>query len=124
MKFYALLFFRLPKVLLLILACKSYGQDVTSKIDQNDLREFIKTLSSIQFEGRSVDNDGQLKTQEFIMDRFKTLQIEPYSSEGYLEKFPLNQTDKGEVYLKTKNGQTLHNYDRMVFTGDIRQSKQ
>ena len=119
MKFYALLFFRLPKVLLLILACKSYGQDVTSKIDQNDLREFIKTLSSIQFEGRSVDNDGQLKTQEFIMDRFKTLQIEPYSSEGYLEKFPLNQTDKGEVYLKTKNGQTLHNYDRMVFTGDI-----
>ena len=109
----------LSKILLLILACKSYGQVVTSKIDQNDLREFIKTLSSIQFEGRSVDNDGQIKTQEFIMDRFKTLQIEPYLSGGYQEKFTLNQTDKGEVYLKTQNGQQLLNYDRMVFTGDI-----
>ena len=127
MKVYFLSFFSLPKILLLnlllIFFYHSYGQDVTSKIDQDDLREFIKTLSSIQFEGRAVDNNGQIKTQAFIVDRFKTLQVEPYSSGGYLEKFTLNLTDKGEVYLKTQDGQKLQNFDRMVFVGGIPPTK-
>ena len=106
-------------VLYLTVSLNSNGQDATTKIDQNDLRAFIRTLSSIQFEGRSVDNKGQIKTQEFITDRYKTLKLEPYSSGGYLEKFFLNLSDKGGVYLKTPNGQTLRNLDRMVFTGDI-----
>jgi len=123
MKFYCLSVSRLPKILLLILFvityCNSYGQDVKSKIDQNDLRKFINTLSSIEFEGRAVDNSGQIKTQELIIDRFKTLEVEPYSSDGYLEKFTLNLTDKGGVYLKTQNGQNLQNLDRIAFTGAI-----
>ena len=111
MKFICLLKFRRSQLLFIILLqisfCQSFGQDVISKIDQNDLRAFIKTLSSIQFEGRSVDNDGQIKTQEFIIDRFKTLQLEPFSYDGYLEKFTLNQTDKGEIYLQTHQSEQV-----------------
>ena len=123
MKFNRLSFFRLPIIMPLI-ACfiffhNIYAQDATTKIDQNDLREYIQTLSSIQFEGRSVDNNGQIKTQDFIIERFKTLQLEPYSSEGYLEKFNLNMTDKREVYLKTRKGQKLLNFNRMVCTDDV-----
>ena len=127
MKFYCISFFRFLKIglltPLLIFFYPSYGQDVASKIDQDDLIEFIKTLSSIQFEGRGVDNNGQIKTQDFIIDRFKTLQLEPYLSDGYLEKFNLHMTDRGAVSLTTQNGQELQNLDRMIFTGDIPQIK-
>ena len=123
MKFYALSFFRSSKIVLFILffnlLSQSYGQEIASKIDQNDLKEFIQTLSSVQFKGRAVDNDGQLKTQEFIIDRLKTLQVAPFLPDGYLEKFALKMTDKGEIYLKTQNNQILRNFDRMVFTSDV-----
>ena len=123
MKYSCLSFFRLPKIVLFILLFNlfrlGYGQEIASKIDQKDLKDFIKTLSSIQFEGRAVDNDGQIKTQHFIVDRFKTLQIEPFYHDGYLENFTLKQTDKTEVFLKTQNHQILKNFDRMMFTDDI-----
>jgi len=69
------------------LSCPAYGQETSSKIDKKDLSDFIKTLSSTRFEGRGIDNDGQIKTQEFIVDRFKELQLEPFTPDGYLEKF-------------------------------------
>lgn len=71
-----------------------FGQDDVSKIDEKDLKLFITTLSSPQFEGRAVNNDGQLKTQEFIIDRFKKLEIEPFSSQGYLDKFTFNMDNR------------------------------
>ena len=105
--------------LFLCFTCPDYGQDIQSKIDQRDLKAFIQTLSSVQFEGRSVDNHGQIKTQDFIVDRYKTLQLEPYSSDGYLEKFNLSQTNKGAIYLKTSKGVKLQNLEQMVYTDDI-----
>jgi len=112
---------RLSKVILLVLALIScgqcIGQESASKIDQKDLKAIIKTLSSTQFEGRDIDNYGQIKTQEYIINRFKTLQVEPFSTDGYLEKFFLNQTGWGDEYILTKKKRKLRNFDRMVFTG-------
>ena len=114
-KFYMLLLF-------LIISRLSFGQDTSSKIDKKDLKSFIKTLTSPQFGGRGIDNDGQIKTQEFIANRFKELQLEPFSSDGYLEKISLHQISRGEIFLKTQNNRRLQNFDHMIFLGGIQQN--
>ena len=81
-------------ILLLSVFCQCCGQNHASKIDKKDLKHFIKTLSSVAFEGRAIDNNGQFKTQEFIIDRLKKLKIEPFSTDGYLDKFTLNLFDR------------------------------
>ena len=120
-----LLIFRMSKFflvfLLLFVFRYGFGQEVSSKIDKKDLRTFVKTLTSTQFCGRDIDNEGQKKTQELIINRFKELQIEPFFPEGYLENFSLHQTSRGEIYIKTQNNQKLRNFDRMVFEGAIKQ---
>ena len=89
-------FSRLSKFILLFffLAISHYnfGQETSSKIDKKDLRSFIKTLTSTKFAGRGLDDDGHIKTQEFIINRFKELQLEAFSPDGYLEKITLNQS--------------------------------
>jgi len=116
---------RLKKIILLTLLfgifVHSYGQKTGSKIDKEDLSAFIKTLSSIQFEGRALDNNGHIKTQEFIVKRYMELQLEPFSSDGYLEKFYLNQTSRGDLYLITPNNRTLSNNDSVMINREMKQ---
>ena len=80
-----------------------FCQDNKSKIDQKDLKCFIQTLSSESFSGRGLDHDGHQKTQEFIINRFKTLQIEPFLPDGYLEKFTLSPNSNGRFTLNNQN---------------------
>ena len=119
-------FFRLSEFLLfflfLAISHHCFGQETSSKIDKKDLKSFIKTLTSTQFGGRGLDDDGHKKTQEFITNRFKELQLEAFSPNGYLENFSLNQTGRKEIYIKTQNKKTLRNFDRMIFEGVIQHS--
>ena len=119
-------FFRLSEFLLFFLflavSLHGFGQETSSKIDKKDLKSFIKTLTSTQFGGRGLDDDGHKKTKELITNRFKELQLEAFSPNGYLEKFSLNQTSRGEIYIKTHNKKTLRNFDRMIFEGAIQHS--
>ena len=112
-------FFCLMKFLLFFLfftiSHHGFGQEISSKIDKKDLRLFIKTLTSTQFGGRGIDDDGHRKTQEFITNRFKELQLEAFSSNSYLEKISLNQISRGNIYIKTQNKKTFRNFDRMIF---------
>ena len=115
-------FFLLLAFLALFFSC--FGQETSSEIDKKDLKGFIKTLSSARFEGRGIDSNGQIKTQEYIIDRYKTLQLEPFSPDGYLEKFSLKQSFWGDEYIKTKNNRKLWNFDRMVFFGGNPQNEE
>ncbi|MCL1821288.1 MAG: M20/M25/M40 family metallo-hydrolase [Prolixibacteraceae bacterium] len=101
-------------VLLFILSFQSFGQEIASKIDREELKFFVKTLTSASFEGRGVDTQGHKKAQEFIADRFAVLQLEPFSGDGYLEKFSLSQSYWNDIYIKTQNGKTLWNFDKML----------
>ena len=112
--------FKLAFFLFLLFACRSNGQEESSKIDKKDLTVFIKTLSSSQFGGRGIDDDGQIKTQEFIIDRFRKLQLEPFTSDGYLEKFCLNKTSRSELFIITQNRRRIQNLNQMIFEGEIR----
>ena len=104
--------------------CPSFGQERTSKIDKKDLKEFIKTLSSIQFAGRGIDNNGQIKTQEYIVNRFNALHLAPFSSDGYLETFKVNQYSRGEVYLKTQNQKILRDFDRIIYGHIVQENEE
>jgi hypothetical protein len=114
----------LPFFLFLIIFHHCFGQEISSKIDKKDLKSFIKTLTSSQFSGRGLDNDGQIKTQEFITSRFKELQLEPFSADGYLEKFSLYQISRGELFINTQNHRKLQNFDRMIFGGVIQYNEE
>ena len=113
-KNYLFLFF-----LFILKSFLGFTQEIPSKIDKKDLSDFITALSSLPFGGRGVDDDGQIKAQEFIVNRYKELQLEPFSSDGFLEKFSLLQTNRGGLYIETQNHQTLRNFDGMIFTGAI-----
>lgn len=116
------------KILLLIICLTnfilhSHGQTDKSKIDKKDLKTFVKLLTSDSLEGRETGTEGQRKAERFILERFKKLGLNTYGQNGYLEKFKLNQTYWGQVYIKTQS-RTLENFVNMVFQGSNVQNEE
>lgn len=70
------------------------------------LKEDIGYLASDELGGREPGTQGAQMAAEYIVKRFKQLNIKPYTSEGYLQKFPI-ATD---VTFDEKNS--------MVFKGE------
>jgi hypothetical protein len=58
-----------------------------------------------------------------MSERFKELGLNTYDQNGYLQKFKLNQTYWGQVYIKTQN-RTLENFENMVFQGSNTQNEE
>lgn len=102
---------------------QSQGQADKSKIDRKDLRTFVRILSSDSLEGRGTGTSGQRKAERFMSERFKELGLNTYDQNGYLQKFKLNQTYWGQVYIKTQN-RTLENFENMVFQGSNTQNEE
>lgn len=116
------------KILILITCLTSFilqcqGQTDKSKIDKKDLKTFVKFLTSDSLEGRGTGTEGQKKAERFISERFKELGLNTYGQNGYLEKFKLNQTYWGQVYIKTQS-RTLENFKNMVFQGSNVQNEE
>ena len=97
------------------------GQTSKSKIDKKDLKTFVQILASDSLEGRETGTEGQKRAEKFISERFKSLGLHAYNQNGYLEKFKINQTYWGEVYIKTRST-ILKNFENMVFQGSDTQN--
>ncbi len=87
------------KVLLLVtfltaLIPQIFGQQ--SKIDKQDLKSFVKILTSDSLEGRGTGTIGQKRADKFISDRFRNLGLNTFNNNSYLEKFNLTQTFWGK----------------------------
>jgi hypothetical protein len=100
-----------------ILQCQAQAD--YSKIDQKDLKTFIKILTSDSLEGRGTGSDGQKKAGRFISDTFNELGLKKFDENGHRQTLKLNQTYWGQVYIKTKS-RTLQNFDNMVLQGRTR----
>lgn len=115
--------------ILLIITCltnfvlQSQGQADKSKIDKKDLKAFVKTLTSDSLEGRGTGTEGQRRAETFISERFKNLGLNTYNQDSYLEKFKLNQTYWGQVYIKTQST-TLKHFENMMFQGSNVQNEE
>jgi len=113
------------KILLLITCSISFlsngfGQETQPSIDKKDLKQIIRILTADSLEGRGTATEGQKKAERFISDSFESYGLSTYDQNGYLEKFKLQQTYWGEVYLETPNAK-LNNFDKIVFQGNSAQ---
>mgnify|MGYP003626810719 CR=1 FL=1 len=109
----------IPLIVFLILGFRNYSQSniIESKIDKTDLKEYISILSSDSLNGRFTGTIGQKKASKFIADRFNKIGLIDKFNNGYFEKFNLNKTRWGQVYLKTDN-KIFHNFVNLIYQGD------
>lgn len=106
-------------ILFLILGIRNYSQSNSfeSVIDKTDLKNYITILTSDSLNGRFTGTIGQKKAAKFIADKFKNIGLNDLNNSNYLEKFNLNQTKWGDVYLKTKN-KKLDNFVDLIYNGE------
>lgn len=74
-------------------------------INDNQLISDIKELSSESYQGRKVGTEGNIKAQQFITDRFKSLKLLGFSPD-YKQAFDFTQRRSG----KKANGTNLIGY--------------
>jgi len=73
---------KLAIILLILLNCDVYAQEIERKTLLND----IKTLSSDDFEGRKTGSPGNLKAADYITNRFYKIGLKSYN-ENYKHPF-------------------------------------
>ncbi len=105
-------------ILFLILGIRNYSQSNSfeSVIDKTDLKNYITILTSDSLNGRFTGTFGQKKAAKFIAKKFKEIGLIDINNSEYLEKFNLNQTKWGEVYLKTEN-KKFDNFVDLIYHG-------
>ncbi len=72
-------------------------------IDKKDLRNYVRTLSSPEFEGRQSGTEGGEKTAQYIADTFKELQLLPLQNNTYFQSFTLTRYYISPSFIKTKS---------------------
>jgi|TARA_B110000914_G_scaffold169205_1_gene149759 hypothetical protein len=75
---------RLISILFLFIFTLSCSSE---SIYQNKIKYDVEYLSSDELEGRSTGSDGEKLAAEFIVNRFKELNIVPMGEHGYFQKF-------------------------------------
>lgn len=111
MRFYALTLW-----IMALLTSSTFAQQ-GSHIDSKDIKKFVTLLSADSLEGRGTGSEGQRKAAQFIVERFKSLGLQPLDSSGYLERFTLRQLYWNDVFIKTR-ANVLENFTNMVFQGN------
>ena len=110
---------RIISILFVVLNLFSFGQEINnveSKINKRDLKQFIRVLTSDSLEGRETGTIGQEKAAKYISNRLNSLGLEPYDKNGYFESFELQTSRWGEVYMKSSTSK-LNNFNDMIYYG-------
>jgi Zn-dependent M28 family amino/carboxypeptidase len=81
-----------------LVACGSphhRGPPPSNDIDEMRFREYVRTLSSEEYEGRKPGTPGEDKTVAFITAQFHRLGLKPASGESYAQSVPLVEIRAG-----------------------------
>ena len=103
---------------LLILCClcsTSYINAQSYSINQNQVFNDIKVLSSDNMQGRFTGSEGERNAAEYIANRFDQIGLLPYDSK-FILPFELEKVYWDEVYIEAQ-GRRLDNFEQMVFIG-------
>lgn len=57
------------------------------EIDESEVKNNLETLSSDEFGGRLVGTEGNIKAQDFLVNKFKEYGLKPYNNNTYLQSF-------------------------------------
>ena len=68
-----------------------------------DYRNDLKTLSSDEFQGRKPGTPGGKMTQQFLINRFKSIGLEPGNNGSYLQEVKLVSAKTGISGVKAVN---------------------
>jgi len=113
MKYFLSLFLAIA----LLTACKENPTAVKSEISEKNLREYIKTLSSDEFQGRKPFTAGEEKTVNFLENEAKRIGLQPANSSSYTQDVPLTEITghpSPTLDLFGKNQVSLHLGDDYV----------
>ena len=87
------------------------------------LGEYIKTLSSDDFQGRAPATKGEELTLAYISDHFKKIGLKPLSGDSFVQPVQLVQIDPKEVSSMTFSGDKApaeFKYREQMFTWTTR----
>lgn len=62
-------------------------------ISKNDIQQIIFSLASDSMLGRNTASEGQKRAENYIVEKFKDLQIGPGNGSSYLQEFSVKETD-------------------------------
>lgn len=64
---------------------------VYNQISETELKDFTRTLSSDEFEGRQPTTKGEKKTLDYLISQFKAMGVPPGNGDSYLQPVDLVQ---------------------------------
>jgi Zn-dependent M28 family amino/carboxypeptidase len=85
MKKYALLII----VPLLLASCAKQEEPSSPAISEGSLRSHVEVLSSDDFQGRKPFTEGEIKTTNYLQDKFKEYGLEPGNGDSYFQEVPM-----------------------------------
>lgn len=116
----------LPVVLLAasfgLQAGKSSFEDAYKSINETDLREHVKTISSDEFEGRQPTTIGEEKTLDYLTKHFKDMGYAPGNGNSYLQPVELVRIE-ADPNVSLNIGDEAFEYKKGMVVGTSREQK-
>jgi Peptidase family M28/PDZ domain/PA domain len=96
---------------LLLAACFTFAAPTTTQLSSADAQRFlndIKTLTQPRMEGRGDGLKGLTRAEHVLVDRYKSLGLEPAGTKGFLQPFTVTTGAKlrGKNHFTIQNGET------------------
>lgn len=74
---------------LLLAACATQEGASEPSISEESLRSHVEVLSSDDFQGRKPFTEGEIKTTNYLQDKFKEYGLEPGNGDSYFQEVPM-----------------------------------
>jgi Zn-dependent M28 family amino/carboxypeptidase len=78
-------------VVITLAGCKENSPSLKSEISEQNLRQYIKTLSSDEFQGRKPFTPGEEKTVSFLVTEAKRIGLQPANNGSFTQDVPLTE---------------------------------
>src|SRR5690606_35709931 len=94
------------------------SDDAINTLSASDMKAYVKTLASDEFQGRKPFTEGEVKTIEYLQQTFKEIGLEPGNGDSYLQEVPMVEItamNKGTMTVKGGSGTlTLQGRDEYI----------
>ncbi|MEP0987836.1 M28 family metallopeptidase [Ekhidna sp.] len=72
-----------------LFSCQPGAETGSTQISEESIKTHIEVLSSDDFQGRKPFTEGEIKTVNYLVDRFKQYGLEPGNGDSYIQEVPL-----------------------------------
>lgn len=94
------------------------SDEAINTLSASDMKSYVKTLASDEFQGRKPFTEGEVKTIEYLQQTFREIGLEPGNGDSYLQEVPMVEitaVNKGTMTVKGGSGTlTLQGRDEYI----------